>query len=233
MLDEKGIRLYAELLRIGHQDLMASVFPGCASLIGDQWPQTVDDYLEHYPPDHYNLNRAAQRFPQYLAAFGERFLRRYPFLVELADYEWLELELIEHPGVVMTCPHQPLASPEQFERWRPVVNPVLVVRRYRYPITGIVEQLAEGLALPDDLAPAPATVIVYRDPDNDCRFLEVTEMTCRTVELARSGRHSYKDLIASALSEIHGADPQECVVEFMEMVEKLQSLKLFVGSLPL
>lgn len=233
VIDKEGIRLYANLLNIGHQDLMENVYPGCAKLIGEKWSEVVDDYFEKFPPAHFNLNRAAESFSKYLSKFGDRYVRKYPFIVELADYEWVELELIEHPGDVRTCPHQALTSPEQFEALSPVVNPVLAIRRYKYQITGIVEHLEGDCCLPKDVEPQLTCVIVYREPDtHSCRFLEVGEMTARIVAVALESQTSYKDLIALAVSSSGGMDPQQCVLEFLELVEKLQEMKLFVGSKP-
>lgn len=233
-IDKNGVRLYASLLNIGHKDLMVNVFPGCAKLIGDKWPEVVDHYLEQYPPNHYNLNRSAERFSEYLSRFGDRYLRKYPFIAELADYEWLELELLEHRGQIKTYTNAPLTSPADFESLRPVVNPVLAVRRYRFPIPTIVDHLEDDCCLPKDVAPKPATVLVYRDPQSHaCRFLEVGEMTAKIVQATLANSLSYKELAALAVSEAQGMDPQQCLVEFIEMVEKLQSLGLFVGSVPI
>jgi hypothetical protein len=83
------------------------------------------------------------------------------------------------------------------------------------------------------VAPEPCCVVVYRDPDShDCRFLAVGEITARIVEAALESPTSYKDLIALTVSSSGGMDAQQCVIEFLEMVEKLQQVKLFVGSLP-
>lgn len=230
-IDRRGVSIYADLLNIGHQDLMENVFPGCARLIGDKWSDEVDNYFVKFPPDHFNFNRAAERFSEYLSKFGDRYVRKYPFIVELADYEWLELELLENPGRVEKFPHEQLVSPEQFESLRPVVNPVLAIRRYKYPVTGIVEHLEGDCCLPRDVAPKPCCVVVYRDPvTHDCRFLEVGEITARVVEAALESPTSYKDLIALVVSTSGGMDAQQCVLEFLQMVETLQEVNLFVGS---
>jgi hypothetical protein len=229
-IDRNGIRLYAQLLNIGHQDLMENVFPGCARLIGDKWTDVVDDYLEKFPPSHFNLNRSAEKFSQYLAKWGERYVRKYPFIVELADYEWLELELLEHPALIEVYEHTPLSSPEQCALLRPVVNPVLAIRRYKYPITAIVEHLEDNCCIPKDAAPNETAVAVFRDPEShSCRFLEIGEMTARIVEVALESPTSYKDLIELAVAS-GGMDPQQCVIEFLSMVEKLQEVRLLVGS---
>lgn len=233
-IDRRGVELYAELLNIGHQDLMENIYPGCAKLIGDKWGQIVDHYLEHFPPAHFNLNRAAEHFPQYLREHGYRYTRTYPYIVELADYEWLELDILEHPGKVVKFPQIALTDSGQFASLRPVVNPVLAIRRYKYPIPEIVQHLEDDCCVPKDVAPKVTHVIDYRDPDSkDCRFLEVGEITARLVQCALERPVSYKEMIAMSLAEAGQVSAQDCVIQFLEMVEQLQERSLFVGSQPI
>jgi hypothetical protein len=230
-IDKDGVKLYAGLLNYGHQDVMLSIYPGCAKLIGEKWEDVVDNYLEKYPPEHFNLNRTARRFPQYLEKYGERYLKRFPYIAELADYEWIELELMESDQSIEVSEFMPLTLPEHFEQLAPVVNQVLLLREYKYPITSVVDHLEDDCCLPRDVEPKNTFVAVYRDPEtNFCRFLEVGESAARIIKTAQDGRVCYRDLLGLAVSMSAAGDPQQAVVEFLELVEKLQSVSLFVGS---
>src|SRR5277367_133169 len=94
-IDRGGVELYAGLLNYGHHDVMNSIYPLSAKLLGKNWPAIVDDYLETFPPHHFNLNRTAKQFPGYAEQSLSEFTERFPFLPELADYEWVEMELLE------------------------------------------------------------------------------------------------------------------------------------------
>ncbi len=232
--DQQGVLLYADLLRTGMQDLMLSVYPGCASLIGDDWSEVVDDYFERYPSAHYHLNEAARQLPEYLAGYGKVWCKKYPYLVELADYEWIELELMESDASIEEHPWQEPGSADELERLRPVVNPVLMLRSYSYNIPEIVETLKnEGSSL-TDLDPCPTKIAVYRHPETHfCKFLELKPVAAVVVELAIKGPASYAELAAAAVKAALEMDPQEAIVEFLDLIEKLQSLKVFVGSMPI
>ena len=110
-IDKAGVRLYAALMNYGHQDVMLSIFPGCAFLLGQRWQDVVHDYLEHYQPNHYCLNQVGLRFSQYLRQQGKEFLEEFPFICELADYEWLELELLEKETETTTLSQTTLTTP--------------------------------------------------------------------------------------------------------------------------
>ena len=70
-LDPKGINLYSSLIRTGQNDLMNSIYPGCAGLIGKGFEDIIGKYFEHFPAEHHNFNRAAERFSLYLEGLGE------------------------------------------------------------------------------------------------------------------------------------------------------------------
>jgi len=230
MVESRGVRIYSRLLRIGHHDVTDSVYPGCARLIGDKWDDVVDDYLRRFPPQHYNFNRTASRLSEYLEKYGERYTRRYPYLIELADYEWLELEIMERDVAVIDRTFEPLTTPAQFEEYAPRLNPALALRRYRFPIPEIVDYLRDECCLPRDIGPKATTVAVYRDPESHlCRFLELGALTARVVEQAATTT-AYRDLLGLVVEQAADKDPQAAVVEFLELVDKLQSLKLFLGS---
>jgi hypothetical protein len=230
-IDKEGVKLYAGLMNFGHNDVMLSIYPGCAKLLDEKWEDVVDHYLEKYPPEHFNLNQLARRFPEYLTRYGERHLKRFPYLAELADYEWIELELMEADRPVQVNGFQSLTTPEHFENLAPVVNQVLVVREYQYPITSVVDHLEDDCCLPRDVEPAKTFVAIYRDPDSNlCRFLEVGDSAAQIIKTAQAAPTPYRDLLGLAVSLSSAQDPQQAVMDFLELVEKLQSVSLFVGS---
>ncbi|MBS1953091.1 MAG: putative DNA-binding domain-containing protein [Cyanobacteria bacterium SZAS-4] len=229
-IDKSGVELYATLLEYGQQDLMASIYPYCAKILKKKWEPTVREYFLAYPPNHYNLNRAAQRFPTYLKSEGSHFLKKYPFLVELADYEWLEMELLEVDDEVKPQPNLVLSKPDHFIQFAPLLNPVLLLRQYEYPISEIVEKL-DGKKSISGIKPRSSRVAIYRHPlTNHCKYLDVGEIAFEVIQASIDVPHSYSDLISLAVSRSTNSDPQKTVVEFLDLVEKLQEIQVFIGS---
>lgn len=227
-IDRRGVELYATLLQYGHQDVMQSIYPFCARVIGNKWEDVVCDYLETYPPEHYNLNRTASRFPQYLS--NSKWTARYPFIVELADYEWLEMELLEQNTKVAVTSSISFTKPEEFETHAPLINPVLAIRKYAYPIPTLAERLQATHTKRKTVPQVRTHVVVYRHPEHYCKFLEIGETTSKVLEAAREKKQSYSDLISIAVSASQERDPQKTVLDFITMTEKLHELFVFVGS---
>lgn len=229
-IDRSGVALYATLLEYGQQDLMASIYPYCAKILKKKWEPTVREYFLAYPANHYNLNRAAQRFPTYLKSEGSHFLKKHPFLAELADYEWLEMELLEVDEDVKPQPNLVLSKPDHFIQFAPLLNPVLLLRQYEYPISEIVEKLESKKSI-GGIKPHSSRVAIYRHPlTNLCKYLDVGEIAFEVIQASIDVPHSYADLISLAVSRSANPDPQKTVVEFLDLVEKLQDIQVFIGS---
>jgi len=228
-VDKKGVSLYADLMNYGHQDVMSSIYPYCQKLLGKRWESTVDDYLLQFPPDHYNFNRLCHRLSEYFTTYGGTLTDKFPFLPELADYEWIELEKMEQDVAIKTAPHKELDDLGQLASLRPLVNPTLTVRDYRFNILEIAARLEEGKRLGKAVQPERTFVAIYRHPgSHHCRYVELGESATAIIDAARGGL-SYQQLIAHAVAAISG-DPQQAVVDFLELVEQFQELGIFVGS---
>lgn len=230
-VDRKGIDLYADLMAFGHHDVMHSVYPFTAALLGEtKWHGVVEDYLLRFPPDHYNFNRLCNKLSQYFTIYGGSLVDKYPFLPELADYEWIELEKMEEDVEIIVFPHQQLTTPEQIASLTPAVNPTLTVRDYKYNVLEIGDLLKDGRKL-GKVKPARTLVACYRHPQTHVgKFAEIGEAAAKIVELVRQQLMTYQSLIPVAVSLTPGLDPQESVADFLELVEDLQELGIFVGS---
>lgn len=228
-VDRKGVDLYGSLMAFGHHDVMENVYPYTAALLGSKWHAVVEDYLLRFPPDHHNFNRLCAQFSHYLTIYGGTLSSKYPFIAELADYEWIELEKMEEDVDIEVFSHKQLVSPEQITSLHPVVNPTLTVRDYKYDVLQIGDHIKEGRKL-GRIKPERTLVACYRHPiEHYGKFAEIGEAAAKVVELARKPI-SYQALIPAVVSLTPDLDPQESVTAFLELVEDLQELGIFVGS---
>lgn len=229
-VDRKGVALYSSLITYGHHELMMSVYPGCAKVIGKHWRATVEDYLKVFPPNHYNFNRLAQRFPQYLAEYGN--LKKHPYIAELAEYEWLELELMEDQRKVSTGNCVDLSSPEQVLSLRPVVNPVLVLKQFKYPIAKIVDWLEQDARLPRRVKADSGYMAIFRNAQTfECKFLELGDVAAALLEHAINNPDAtFADLAKLAVSLTPKQAPQTTVNDFLALIDKLQILGALIGT---
>jgi hypothetical protein len=148
-LSKSGIELYAELLQNNAQGLMASIFPACQSLFSDEvWTRTIESYLRECPPDTYHLNSLARKFSAYLKKHAsDSEFALWPFIAELADFEWVELEVEEHPAKALATDYTELTSQELIATMIPVVNPAHTCRDYNYQVHEIARVILDDYDL--------------------------------------------------------------------------------------
>lgn len=229
--DRRGVELYGRLLRYGWHDVMSSIYPLCEELLGDEWQGIVDNYLKTCPPKHFNLNRLGEQFPWYLTLHEEKLLERLPFVAQLADYEWLELEVLEHPGVVARARSEALSSIEQFDTLCPIVNPTLCKRRYDYAVSNIADLIERGDCFAAAGKAKETFIIGFRpERSSSCRILEMSELATAVLEAALEQEYSYKDLAVIAIDSCEGLAPQDAALEFIGLIERLQNIDVLVGS---
>jgi len=230
-IDKLGVELYAGLLNFGHHDVMRSIYPLCAKLLGKNWDKIVDDYLSTHPPDHFNLNRTAKRFPIFAQSNLSQYKAKFPYLAELADYEWIEMEILEIEAGAPKSDLENLERPEHFTDYRPIVNPAMIMRHYQYPIIAIAERIEASKHKPTKVKPGESDVVVFRSPEtHGCRFLSVGPVAAKIIETARADRGSYADLISLAVSLNSNDNPTKVVSDFLELVGSLQANNLFLGN---
>lgn len=230
VLDPKGAELYGRLINFGHYDLLCSIFPYCHKVLGKSWDEVAEEYFLEYPSDHYNLNRICRHFSQFFANHAE-LLEKYPYLAELADYEWLELERAEDPALIERADDVSIDSLERIGSYSPVVNPTLVLRKYEFPILEMASHFENAKRIKRKFEKQNCNIIMYRDPaGNRVRIMELGKVASALVLQGQAAGSTYQDLLRSALELNPQGDPQALIVQFLELVEELQADNIFVGS---
>lgn len=229
--DIAGISLYGRLIYFGHMDVMTSIYPCCAKLLHTKWTDLVFDYLEAFPPQHYNLNQLAKNLATYLTDKKTAYMQEYPYLAELADYEWLELEKIEEETTCLPADFVKLDSAEAFLTYAPFLNPTLTLRRYAYPIPEIVSYL-ESVEMADRFfQPEKTAVVIYRHHETHHSIIEEIDLiSAQLVEALAAAPTSYAELLKLVLAARTGDNYQEVTLDFMELLEEFQHCGIFIGS---
>jgi len=236
-IDVRGVKLYASLIELGRLDLMASIYPHCKKILGKHFNATVHNYMETMPPAHFNLNQAASQFSQFLSEHQstEAYRLKHPFLPELADYEWIELEAMESNSEVnvaaasSTADVQYLLSDLQvFAGSVPQLNPTLIARAYKYPIGEIVGKIEHDEKLPRRQKVQPSWVLALRSGDHEARYVDLSELAYILVQVIMANAAiTYGELIALACSH-SGAGAAETVADFLTMVDDFKEIAVIL-----
>lgn len=204
------IKIYRELVRNSLSDVISNIYPYTREILKNEWNKLLPAYLEAYPPTSPILNRVAERFSDYLSK-QKNILKRYPFISELALYEWLELEVYE----------KEVAESNGRKNGQSLLNPIHVLHRFQFPISEIVENIKNKKRL-GRIKQRPTTILIYRDPKTlTVRFFELEPGVLAYIELIKKGLR--EDLIQKKLAGIFSSHNLDCkkVEQSIENLKKI------------
>ena len=99
----------------------------------------------------------------------------YPFLLELAHYEWVEMALSISKAEAVQAD---ITFIENFPSHMIALSPLAWPLAYRFPVHQISTEF-----LPLEPPPQPTYLIVHRDGDDDLHFLQTTPLTYRLLNI--------------------------------------------------
>lgn len=177
-VEARRLALYQELMFNTVAESLQSIYPYTYQFMSANgrdakiWEALVEDYRRAYPNPSHKLMGAVEHFPEFLSQ-QEDWLAQYPFLSELALYEWLEMQVLNLPDS-----HPPMAHPhglpslDELAHYAPVWNPSRVLQHFEYPIPELITLIQTHVELENPsnaeaelkTEPQPLDILIYRDP---------------------------------------------------------------------
>ena len=209
------IKVYRYLVKNSFTDLITKIYPGTYKLLHKSWKTLISKYIEAYPPSSPILNKVAENFPFFLAE-QKKIIKKYPFMHELALYEWLEVEVYERVGDTTGGRSGDL-------------NPIHEICKFEYPIPEIVEKIESNKPM-GKVSKQPVNVLIYRDPKTlNVRFNEVSSGALAYLELLLSGfPHEMTLMILQEYYKIEKKDLKDFNKQLTAMAKTLKERRVLI-----
>ncbi|WP_347987988.1 putative DNA-binding domain-containing protein [Methylomonas sp. AM2-LC] len=166
--------MYHELFFNNFDSFLSSNFPVIRTLFDDsQWQALSSDFFATHRCKTPYFAEFAEEFISYLQ--NRPPVEGYPFLLELAHYEWVEMAL----SIAEAEPR--LADStfiENLSTQALALSPLAWPLAYQYPVQQISTQYLP-LTPPD----FPTYLLVYRDQDYNVHFVQITPLTYRLLDI--------------------------------------------------
>ena len=214
----KDLETYRTLVKNTLNDIQNKIYPYTNRILKKEWNELLSNYIEKYPPKSPILNKVAEHFPEYLSK-QKNILKKYPFISELALYEWLEVVIYERNG----------NEKQTREKREITLNPIHEICHFQFHIPEIVQILQKNKNL-GKVIKKPANVLIYRDPKNlSVRIFELSEASSIFIELMKQG-YSEKDILQTFASayNIEKKDFKKFKKNFYKLVNDLKKYKIFI-----
>lgn len=214
-VNPQRMAVYRELFFNNVESFLSAGFPVLRKILTDaQWQELAEDFFARHQNQSPYFSEISEEFLEFLQ--NERHNPAdYPFLLELAHYEWVEMAL----SISLEQAPPFIEHIDNFLSQNVILSPLAWPLAYRYP----VHQIA-----PDFLPfapPAQATyLIVYRGWDDEVHFIQLSPITFRLLQVIEEN----KEMTVSAClnlvaAEANYSEPELIVTKGLETLQKLFS----------
>lgn len=224
-IEDRRMAIYRDLFFNNLASLLSTMFPVLKKLYSDeQWNRMIRKFMQHHQAKTPYFLQLPSEFLDFLQNEYEPGDDDFPFLVELAHYEYIELALSiseerdESEGI---DPDGDLLANI------PVKSVLAWVYAYQYPVHRISPDF-----LPDVPAEQPVYLAVYRGADDKVGFMELNAVTAgllNAIAENESGQ-SGEMLLRKLAADINFPDPEAFIAHGLAAMQQMRSLDILTGT---
>ena len=221
-VDPQRMGVYVRLLFNNVEDFLSGCFPVLRSILDNaQWRELVRQfYAEHACQSPY-FREIPSEFVQWLTTRQAEvhLMAQFPFLLELAHYEWVEVPLLlddtQVDWAAVNSDGDLLDEPL-------VLNPVMLLQSYQYPVQSIS---ADNVPT----APEPTHLLLVRNLEHKIDFIVLNAVTARLVQLLQEGL-SGREAINRIAVEIQHPDPPQLLAFGLRLLTQFKQQAVLLGT---
>lgn len=190
-VEQRRLKIYQDLFFNNVEGFCSSAYPVFKSLMEpNQWRQLISDFFVQHECETPHFVEISQEFLAFIAEHKQQSLP-YPYMIELAHYEWVELASSVADGKV-----------KQGELTQPIMEVAFQVPEptyalsYQYPVHAISDQNKE------EITPELTNLLVYRDVDFDVQFVLTDQISVIAIQLLQqSPGATGKDVVNTLVAQ--------------------------------
>ena len=221
-IEERRLAIYRDLIYNNIESFIRGAFPVLRSILtDDHWHKMVRDFVARHQSQSPFFLDISQEFLHYLMHERGSIDGDPAFMQELAHYEWVELALDVATEII----------PDRQKVYLPVldacprVSSLAWCLTYQYPVYKLGPRYQPQLP-----SVHPIYLVVYRNRQDQVKFLKVNAVTVRLLQLLQSNDAlTGRQAIAIVAKELQYSDHVQLVNEGRLLLEELLALDIIVG----
>lgn len=223
-MEERRLQIYRELFYNTVENTLANAFPVLRRISkNDVWHARVRDFYARHVSRAPQLYRLAEEFVKFIETERGAHADDPLFLAELVHYEWVELALsiAQDPPAPESCDPDgdPLCAP-------PLISPLAWPLAYTWPVHLIAPD-----ATPDAPPAEPTYLLVYRDAQDEVRFMQLNAVSALLLQLIEQHpQASGAALLADIAARLGLGGPQPLVEDGRRFLEGLRKRGVLLGT---
>lgn len=224
-IEERRMRVYRELFFNNLRSLLSNMFPVLKKLHSkDDWSRIIRQFMVvHRATTPYFL-QLPREFLEFLQDEYETQEDDFPFLLELAHYEYMELALSVSEASNDMDGVDPSANLLDNV---PVKSELAWAFAYQYPVHRIDTDFQPEQ--PDDV---PSYLAVYRDSTDKVSFLELSPITAGLLDAIENNEQqlSGESLLRSLAANANYADVDAFIAHGAVALDEMRTLEILTGA---
>lgn len=223
-IEDRRMAIYRELFFNNLHNLIGNTFPVIRKLhSADRFRALVRAFMVRHQAQTPYFLEIPREFLDFLENEYELLDDDFPFLIELAHYEWVELALSVSEA---SNDERDVDPGGDLLNEIPVRSALAWNFAYRFP----VHRLSPDF-LPSEPGAAPTWLAICRKANDDIDFMELNPVTARLLDLMDSNeRHTGRELLLKLAAEIGYPDPETLVSHGAAAMEQMRDAEILLGS---
>jgi hypothetical protein len=203
--------MYRQLFFNNIENFLAANFPVLRNILSDsQWFELTEDFFANHTSQSPYFSEIPEEFLAYLENEREG-AGDFPFMLELAHYEWVEMALSIAKDEISD---QRL---DNLLQARIKMSPLAWSLAYQYPVHKIAPSF-----LPKQIAEQPTFLVVYRNPNDEVNFIEITPITYRLLEIIEQCEGMQTEVaLRQVAEEMKHPDPKMIMTGGLQILQEL------------
>ncbi len=221
-IEDRRMEIYRDLLYRNVEGFIAEGFPVLRKIINDRdWHTMIRDYFKNHKAHTPYFPKLSKEFIEYLEQRGYND-GDYPFMVELAHYEWVESSIIFDNR---SAPTEGIARDGDLLEGIPVVNPLIIPLAYHWPVHRISRDY-----IPTELPDAPTYLLVYRKRNHAHGFIELNVVSAKLIECLQSEEEKTgHEILMSIAGALDHPNPESVVRGGFDIMRKFLEKDIILG----
>jgi hypothetical protein len=226
-IEQRRMAVYTEIIYNGLNDQLSANFPVLRDITSDErWHGMLRDFFVRHRASTPLFTEIALEFLEYLQAEREPAADDWPFMLELAHYEYVELAVSisnadeQEAALIEYDPNGDLLQDH------PLIAPTAWNLSYAWPVHRIGPEY-----LPTEPPAEPTHLVVYRDRSDEVHFLEINAVTQRLLTLLKENPGvTGLEVLKQIAGELQHSDPGSVIQAGRKLMAELRERHVILGS---
>ncbi len=220
----RRMAVYQELIYNNIEDFLSNAFPVLRKISRDEkWHALVRDFIVEHRATTPLFPEMPREFLAYLE--HERGARDndFPFMLELAHYEWAELAL----SISEECiDRRNIDGNGSLLQGIPALSPLFWLCRYAYPVHRIGPEF-----MPQQPGEQPTYLLVYRDCNDEVGFMELNPVSAELLQRLQQGDgKTGEEVLQEMAKAMQHPNPDTVVDGGLQIMQQLQQRDVILGT---